>query len=112
MQVLFQENPLDLQLNGFCGLLMGLKCTKLFSTNSSNPKENLPSEFWAGKLRQNLQEEVQNERVLTSLVANHVGVKLMILILRVPSKTKSSLKKNKSKFKKRKLNKQTIKFTG
>ena len=38
-------------------------------------------------------EEVQNARVLTSLVANHVGVKLMILILRVPSKTKSSLKK-------------------
>ena len=25
LQVLFQENPLDLQLNGFCGLLMGLK---------------------------------------------------------------------------------------
>ena len=25
LQALFQENPLDLQLNGFCGLLMGLK---------------------------------------------------------------------------------------
>ena len=32
-------------------------------------------------MRENLQEEVQNERVLTSLVANHVGVEIIGLLL-------------------------------
>lgn len=37
-------------------------------------------------MRENLKEEISNARVLTSLVANPVGVKLMRLILKVAAK--------------------------
>ena len=58
-------------------------------------------------MSENLREELRNARVLTSLVANHVGVKRNDFDFESAMKTKSRFESKKN-FYKTKINKHTI----